>query len=208
MKSDFLTWRPCGARNPIVIGNPPFGRNSKLAIAFFNHAATFAGRIAFILPRSFEKESVQVRLDRRFHLEGQMRMRGHSFHLAGKARDVPAVWQVWRRCDDLRSVDRGAITHPDFVFCSAEDADFAVQRVGAKAGAVKRGPRQAAPSSHHFIRAVRQGDEDLAEIFEDLDCEAVKERTAGNPSISKRELIALYSARARAISDCSARRVR
>lgn len=39
----------------VVVGNPPFGKNSSLAIQFFNKAAEFARIIAFILPRTFKK---------------------------------------------------------------------------------------------------------------------------------------------------------
>ena len=56
----------------IVIGNPPFGKASRLAVKFFNHAARFASHIAFIVPRTFEKASIQNRLDRSFRLIGQM----------------------------------------------------------------------------------------------------------------------------------------
>jgi len=49
----------------IVIGNPPFGKACRLAVQFFNHAATFASQIGFIVPRTFEKASIQnVRLRR------------------------------------------------------------------------------------------------------------------------------------------------
>ena len=52
----------------LVIGNPPFGRVSSLAIKFFNHAADICGAIngsviAFIIPRTFRRPSVQNKLD-------------------------------------------------------------------------------------------------------------------------------------------------
>ena len=37
----------------ITIGNPPFGKRSKLAISFFNHASKYSEIIAFIVPVSF-----------------------------------------------------------------------------------------------------------------------------------------------------------
>jgi len=52
----------------LVIGNPPFGRVSSLAIKFFNYSATWANVIAFIIPRTFRKISVQNKLDNMFHL--------------------------------------------------------------------------------------------------------------------------------------------
>ena len=52
----------------LVIGNPPFGVQNNLAIAFFNRSAEFADTIAFILPKSFRKQSVQNRLSLDFSL--------------------------------------------------------------------------------------------------------------------------------------------
>ena len=51
-----------------IIGNPPFGRGGSNAIKFINKAAEFADTIAFILPRSFRKESRQRRVDKNFWL--------------------------------------------------------------------------------------------------------------------------------------------
>ena len=43
----------------LTIGNPPFGIQNNLAIRFFNKAAEYSDTIAFILPKSFMKESIQ-----------------------------------------------------------------------------------------------------------------------------------------------------
>ena len=51
----------------LSIGNPPFGMNSSMAIEFFNGCAKFSDEIAFIVPRTFRKDSVQNRLDLNFH---------------------------------------------------------------------------------------------------------------------------------------------
>lgn len=65
IKQDFFTFIPKQS-NVLVIGNPPFGEQSTLAIKFFNHAAEFASTIAFILPKSFRKVSVQNKLNLSF----------------------------------------------------------------------------------------------------------------------------------------------
>ncbi len=134
-RADFLSWLPDQSiKSPIVIGNPPFGKNASLAVRFFNHAAIFASRIAFIVPRTFEKESIQSRLHRAFHLETSLILPQTSFLFEGRPYDVPAVWQVWGRRDELRAVHRSSLTCRDFVFCKPDEADFAVQRIGANAG--------------------------------------------------------------------------
>ena len=53
-EQDFLKFET-EKSNFITIGNPPFGNRSKLAIDFFNKAATFSDVIAFIVPVSFMK---------------------------------------------------------------------------------------------------------------------------------------------------------
>lgn len=69
IKQDFFDYTPpLDKTNILVIGNPPFGRVSSLAIKFFNHSAKWANVIAFIIPRTFRKISVQNKLDEMFHL--------------------------------------------------------------------------------------------------------------------------------------------
>ena len=193
IQGDFLSWEcPGDIESPIVVGNPPFGRNANLALAFFNHAARFAKRIALIVPRTFEKESLKRRLDAAFHLQGERVLPGESFSFQGQPYTVPTVFQVWERRETARRSVSGPTTHPDFVFCKREEADFAIQRVGVRAGAVKPDFSKVADASHYFVKAVSMSPEDLAGIFERIDYTGVKYSTAGNPSVSKRELIALY----------------
>ena len=42
-----------------IIGNPPFGRQSSMAIQFIKKCCSFADSISFILPKSFKKESMR-----------------------------------------------------------------------------------------------------------------------------------------------------
>lgn len=62
VKQDFFTYEPQQG-NILVIGNPLFGEQSTLAVQFFNHVAKFADTIAFILPKSFRKISIQNKLN-------------------------------------------------------------------------------------------------------------------------------------------------
>ena len=50
----------------LVIGNPPFGRGGNKAIKFINKSAEFADTVAFILPRSFRKASLQRKINKNF----------------------------------------------------------------------------------------------------------------------------------------------
>ena len=78
-----------------VVGNPPFGRSSKLAIEFFKHAAEFADVIAFIIPRSWMKFSVQNRLPKGWDLMYSAVLPDEAFTFMDKSYSVRCVAQVW-----------------------------------------------------------------------------------------------------------------
>lgn len=52
-KIDFFDYKPEKDKKYLVIGNPPFGKISSLAVKFFNKSAEFADCIAFQI-RHFE----------------------------------------------------------------------------------------------------------------------------------------------------------
>lgn len=189
-QGDFLTWLPSESQaNIITIGNPPFGKNASLAVRFFNHAAQFSHRIAMILPRTFRKESIVNRLDRRFHLEGELPIPDNSFEFNGQSYSVPTVFQIWTRQAYRRQVWSAPKTHPHFVFTDRQQADFAVQRVGVRAGAVKPAMAAISPNSHYFLKAQSPR---VAEIFGAIDWTPIKHDTAGNPSLSKADVVKMY----------------
>lgn len=199
VKQDFLAWEAPAGKPWVVFGNPPFGKNAALAIQFFNRSAGFADTIAFIVPRTFEKASVKNRLDSRFELVEEVAIDPLSFHHEGERVPVPCVFQIWKRLPDgqHRAQIATPSTHPDFRFLKLpEGSAFAFQRVGAAAGRTKAlDAKNLAPPSHYFLapRAGLSG-EDLRATLDAIDWTPIKERTAGNPSISKAELIEAYQA--------------
>lgn len=188
--ADFLTWTPEeDAGRIVVVGNPPFGRNAAKAIAFFNHGARFADTIAMILPASLSKPSLQARLDRRFHLVSEMPLPREPFRHEGAITRVNTVFQVWTRRDQERAVPACPRSHPDFVFLP----------VPAEAAS----PGGYAATSNLFIRAT--GDPALLETrFRCLDMAEVRERVAACPSVSKADIVALYTAQLALERACAA----
>ena len=93
-KQDYLKYE-VDKENFITIGNPPFGNRSKLAIDFFNKAATMSDVIAFILPVSFMKWSVQKNLSSNFALYNYLYLEPESFTSNGKPYSVRTVFQIW-----------------------------------------------------------------------------------------------------------------
>ncbi|NJM50486.1 MAG: hypothetical protein HC843_06015 [Sphingomonadales bacterium] len=131
------------------------------------------------------------RLDRNMHLLAEKELDDYSFEFEGQPYAVPTVFQVWQKSPELRPIIAANRTHPDFSFVQARDADFAFQRVGARAGMVSFDGLRKSPQSHYFIRA----NIDARRLFnrlDSIDWNPVKWRTAGNPSIGKGELVSSY----------------
>lgn len=188
IQSDFLDYQ-LPNKPYITLGNPPFGKNSSLAIKFFNKCATRSEVIAFVVPKTFNKQSTISKLDRNFHLDYSEELPDNSFELQGQPYHVPCVFQIWRKKNTLREKMVIIRKHEDFIFCDRENANFAIQRVGVNAGAVKKDLSTIASQSHYFIKANR---EEVETLFSKIDWNCVKYNTAGNPSIAKGELIELY----------------
>lgn len=183
--ADFLSLNITSERPIAMLGNPPFGKNASMAVRFFNHAALQSSVIAFILPRTFRKASVQNRLNRSFHLLREEPAQRNAFLFRDRPYDVPAVFQIWERRRDLRPLRPVETRHPDFEFTTPDEADCVVQRVGARAGRVHH-DRGASPNSHYFIRG------DVEHVLVQLDFASVTGDVAGNRSLAKSEIVSLY----------------
>lgn len=188
---DFLSWNPGRlARPAIVIGNPPFGKNASLARRFFDHSAKFAELICFILPRTFQKSNFVSRLDPWMHLAAEWVLEENSFEFDGMDYSVPTVFQIWERRSQRRTMPSRKLIHDHFAFTTAESADFAFQRVGARAGLVSYQGLCKSRQSHYFLKSAL-GTTLLFDRLSSLDWAPIKTRTAGNPSIGKAELLSL-----------------
>lgn len=184
---DFLTY-PLERNDYLTIGNPPFGKNSSLAVKFFNKCAEHSKVIAFVLPKTFKKTSILKKLNKNFHLSYEYDLPDFSFEFDSKDYNVSSVFQIWAKLDTARIDTKSIVVHEDFLFTTKEKGNFAIQRVGAAAGSVKENFSHVATASHYFISAP----DDVKNLFKKIDWTSVKYNTAGNPSISKPELIALY----------------
>lgn len=199
--ADYLTWAPpAGLGLCLVVGNPPFGKNSTLAVEFFNRSAHFADTIAFILPRTFRKSSIIDRLNVSFRLVYERVLPIDSFHTPeGDDRSVTTCFQVWRRRDESRPPSRrGPATHPDWDWLRTPmGATHAIRRVGGSAG--KLIPLHlASPASHFFIRSnIDDLDARWQVVWdscwrEEIELNA-KWDVVGNPSLTREEIVFYYS---------------
>lgn len=186
-------------KNTCVIGNPPFGKNSSLAIKFFNRSAEYANIIAFILPRTFRKDSVINRLNKNFHLTYEEILDKNSFELLDKTEySVPCVFQIWERKNKVRSIIIKSKNHKDWTWVKKTDnPDFAIRRVGANAGKIYRFNNNISASSHYFIKTNEEVFNNFNLLFDKLyrseNCNTQKYDVCGNPSLSMSDLVEDYS---------------
>lgn len=190
IKQDWFTYsRSRSEGRVLVVGNPPFGQQNNLTLQFVNHAALFASTIAFVLPISFMKESVQNKIDKNFHLTASYFLPKKSFLLNGDPVDVPCVFQVW----DFSSVERVVVPTPEmkgFRFVRKEDnPDFYIQRIGGGTGTIGRDVGNRSVQSNYFVKA---DDEQLVDaLYHDFSLlsHPTKSYSVGPRSISKKEIL-------------------
>ena len=188
----------CEKGNHLVIGNPPFGTQNKDAIRFFNHAAKFAECIAFIIPRTWKRPSVQNQLSLDFTLWSSTDV-DNAFE-GEKVTTVKCCFQIWRRSDKPRKKVVQKVTHADWEFLkytgSGVDlippatADFVMLAYGSNPGQIDDNIHRWRPKSVHFIRANNDVDT-LKTRFKGLDY-SMADDSARQSSLGKGALIQLY----------------
>jgi hypothetical protein len=201
-KQNFFDYKPIVGKKYMVVGNPPFGRVSATAIKFFNYAATFADAIAFIIPRTFKRTSVQNALSMEFRLESTM-----DLPMAPCCFTPPMMakccFQIWKRSDTRRTKIINPMTHSDFTFMSMGPldakgqptppvgADFAIKAYGSGCGFIeKNNLHKLRPKSWHWIKSNIDIDVLIAR-FNSLDYSVSKD-TVRQDSIGRGELCLLY----------------
>lgn len=197
-RKDFLQFTHTHTHT-LVIGNPPFGKNSCLAIAFFNHAAIFAKVIAFIVPKTFRKTSVTNKLDLNFELVDEMELEKDSFEFNGKDYDVPCVFQIWKKGDEKRKKTLTVKQTRDFKFIKnqTQDCDLVLRRVGVNAGRLYDNMSVSySVGSHCFISLIdKTKKEEVVQNIKTLNLEQAQEKynVAGNPCLNTSEICNLYN---------------
>lgn len=162
----------------VVVGNPPFGFSSSLALKFINHAEKQGAEVvAFILPKTFKKKLFQEKISHNLALVLEEDLPKNSFLLDGKSYDVPCVFQVWQRGKrDPATFDRYLRKG------NAEDYDFILRRVGGRAGKIIN-EEEFTSSSSLYVK----GAPNLITEFQGKICEEAS-YTAGVKSITIDEI--------------------
>ena len=138
VETDFFDWEPDNW-NPlfgetpkiITIGNPPFGRNSDLALRFFRHASQYSDVICFIIPITWEKYSIHKKIPSDFGLYYSEVLDPLGFVFPDGSRiknPIRCVAQCWSRyrpnTDNIRKHRPPKSFHEDFEIVASDDFDL------------------------------------------------------------------------------------
>lgn len=186
IKQDYLKFNPLMYNihgKVLVIGNPPFGNQSSLIFKFFKQSM-YADTIAFILPKSFKKQSFQNRIPLQYHIKEEIDLPKNSFTLEGVDYDIPCVFQIWKKQDVYRMIPSKLIPL-SFSFVKRDDnPDISIRRVGVNAGKLFMDTNKSI-QSHYFIKTDTV-DEFVKKWNNIVWCH---DNTVGYNSISKQEII-------------------
>jgi hypothetical protein len=179
-----------GYSRVFVVGNPPFGRQSSLAIKFIKKSCEYCDAMGFILPKSFKKDSMKKYFPLNYHLVAEKNIHSDAFMVDGHPHDVPCVFQIWEKMGQNRVVAE-RIVPCGYEFVKRDDIrspHISFIRVGVNAGTVSRETDNKNEQTHYFIRFNRGCDSVMYEKLCNItyDC---RDNTVGPRSISKQELI-------------------
>jgi predicted RNA methylase len=171
-----------------ILGNPPFGRQSSLAIKFIKKSCQFCYSISFILPKSFKKDSLKKTFPPNFHLLFEMDLPEKSFLVNNKEHDVPCIFQIWIKKTYDREVSTKLEPH-NFIFVEKTDnPNISFRRVGVNAGTIDVNSTNKSVQSHYFIKFTNANDlEKNIDLLNTIVYDS--NNTVGSKSIGKQELI-------------------
>ena len=174
-----------------ILGNPPFGRQSSLAIKFIKKSAEFCDSISFILPKSFKKESLKNKIPMNFHNILEIDLPFNSFLVNEKEHDVPCIFQIWEKKDIEREIIQNEIPlHFKFVKKN-ENPDISFRRVGVNAGKIDINILDKSEQSHYFIKFIKNTVEENITKLDNLHFDF--NNTVGPKSISKPEVVLQFN---------------
>lgn len=190
-QGDYLQQTFDKTKKIIVVGNPPFGRQSSLAKKFIKKSCEFATTIAFILPKSFKKVSMNNCFNSLFHKDFEIELPKDSFIFDNKYYDVPCIFQIWNKKSYTREQIIKEIPNANYDFVKLpEDANLAFRRVGGNAGTFyDKDLSSLSIQTHYFIKSYKKYDiQKLNNIIFNTASD-----TVGSKSVSKQELVQILN---------------
>jgi len=185
VKADFLNTPAVG---DFFLTNPPYGRNNKLSVAFFNHAATSAKYIGFLIPSSWRKWTVEARLDHNFHKVADIDMPDEAFYDEVKGNlggMLSTCFQVWEKRDYLRK----DTVVPDLGYLSVstkEKANVVFVYAGYGCGKVLTSfDRTKKNTTYRYLEAAS---DEVIQALKDIDVSYFTKNSTYTPTVSLAEI--------------------
>ena len=175
-----------------VLGNPPFGRQSSMAIKFIKKSCQFCDTLSFILPKSFKKDSMKRYIPLNFHLLCEVDLPNNSFTVNNKPHNVPCVFQIWEKQMTNRIVSPQLKPYNFNFVKKHENPHISFRRVGVYAGKVDKEIEPKSSQSHYFIRLHTSVSDDILAKLNEIEYHH-KNDTVGPRSISKQEIIIQFN---------------
>ena len=194
IKQDYLLYTNTNTKTNIntqkihIVGNPPFGRQSSLAIKFIKKSCTFCASISFILPRSFKKDSLKKAFPLNFHMLYEIDLPEKSFLVNGEEYNVQCIFQIWVKKTYNREVSK-KLEPNNFIFVEKTNTpSISIRRVGVNAGTIDVNSANKSVQSHYFIRLTNTNDlEKTIDLLKSIVYDS--NNTVGPKSIGKQDLI-------------------
>lgn len=185
-------------KNILVVGGPPF--SNSLSVKFFNKSAEIANVIAFVMPRSFKKQSMVNKLDKRFHLENTIDLDEKSFTFGDKTVNKACIFQIWVKKDKNRPIPNKEIPNSNYYFIDKikkneknfekyKDNIISIERVGSKAGSCRKYKNYNNESKESRLFIVLKDNNIITNMIEYLNKIKWEYNNIGQKSVSKYELI-------------------
>jgi predicted RNA methylase len=202
LKMNFFDYKAEEDKKYLVIGNPPFGKVSSLAVKFFNKSADFSNCIAFIIPRTFKRVSIQNKLNLNFHLVYNEDLTNNPCCFTPKM-TAKCSFQIWVKKETKRKKIIYDKTHSDFKFLKhgpkdnnnqptpPTNCDFVIKAYGANCGELIDTELHLLTTKNYNWLKSNIDIELLKNRFRQLDYSISKD-TVRQDSLGKRELIYLY----------------
>lgn len=143
----------------LLIGNPPFGKRSSLARAFIRHGMSLGfDTIAFILPSTFRKLSMQRDFPQSWSLVLEEDLQDNAFSYGDEEIVIPCVFQIWTKRPASLNLRKRKVRQPDeyrFLPRGSDEADICLN---GNSGKVRKPDDVTNPKAEHYIRVF--GDKD------------------------------------------------
>lgn len=139
----------------LLIGNPPFGKRSSLARAFIRHGISLGFEtIAFILPSTFRKHSMQRDFPESWSLILEEDLPDNSFSYGDQDIIIPCVFQIWTKRSSSIDLRKRKVKQPDeyrFLPRGSHEADICLN---GNNGKVRRPSEVTNPKAEHYIKVL------------------------------------------------------